>query len=204
MRTARALIVTALAVGTVVTIAGKANAGGPGNIGFGTLAEPNGPASWLVNHYDNRTPPFSSVTQVTGGPAFDDSAEVKFVGTVVGLGKVTVEQSAAWTFTTFAAAGAAPCALVYDSTNPRTLVQIHKHQGVSTENVTGPLTLRVRLKSPLAACTLADLDDRRAASAARRCCVAGGPSGDRRARFATASLDQFPGECSRSFVNHIC
>ena len=30
---------------------------------------------------------------------------------------------------------------MYDSTNPRTLVRIHKHQGVSTENVSGPLTL---------------------------------------------------------------
>ncbi|MDA2931415.1 hypothetical protein MYX84_15965 [Acidobacteria bacterium AH-259-O06] len=128
-------LVTALAVGTVVTIAGKANAGGPGNIGFGTLEEPNGPASWLVNHYDNRT------GDVTGGPAFDDSAEVKFVGTIAGIGKVTVEQSAAWTWTTFGAAGAGPCALVYDSTNPRTLVRIHKHQNVSTENVSGPLTL---------------------------------------------------------------
>ncbi len=125
-------LVTALAVGTVATIAGKANAGGPGNIGFGTLEEPNGPASWLVNHYDNRKPPFSSVIQVTGGPVFDDSAEVEFVGTIAGLGKVTVEQSAAWTFTTFGAAGAGPCALVYDSTNPRTLVRIHTHQGVST------------------------------------------------------------------------
>ena len=45
--------------------------------------------------------------QVTGGPDFDDSAEVKFVGTVIGIGKVTVEQSAAWTFNTFAL-----CALV--------------------------------------------------------------------------------------------
>ena len=128
-------LVTALAVGTVVTSAGKANAGNPGNIGFGQLEEPNGPSSWLVNHYDNRA------GQVTGGPAFDDSAEVEFVGTVVGIGKVTVEQSAAWTWTTFQAAGAGPCALVYDNTNPRTLVRIHTHQGVSTENVTGPLTL---------------------------------------------------------------
>jgi hypothetical protein len=137
-------LVTALAVGTVVTIAGKANAGGPGNIGFGTLEEPNGPASWLPHHYDNRT------GQVTGGPDFDDSAEVKFTGTIAGIGAVTVEQSAAWTFNTYAAPGGStlspstgittgPCAVVYDT--PRTLVKIHTHQGVSTEDVTAPLTL---------------------------------------------------------------
>ncbi len=128
-------LVTVFAVGTLMTSAGKANAGGPGNKGFGTLEGPNGPASWLVHHYDNRT------GDVTSGPAFTDSAEVKFVGTIAGIGKATVEQSAAWTFTTFGAAGAGPCALVYPSTNPRTLVRIHKHQKVSTEDVSGPLTL---------------------------------------------------------------
>ena len=128
--TGAAALAAALLVG-VATLPANAQ----GNQGFGFLEEPNGPASWLGDHYDNRS------SDVTGGPAFDDSAEVKFVGTVVGLGKVTVEQSAAWTFTTFGAAGAGPCALVYDSSNPRTLVRIHKHQGVSTENVSGPLTL---------------------------------------------------------------
>ena len=126
---------TAFAVGTLVTSAGKANAGGRRHIGFGRLEEPNGPGSWLVNHYDNRG------GQVTDGPVFDDSAEVKFTGRIAGIGRVMVEQSAAWTFTTFGAAGAGPCALVYDSTNPRTLVRIHTHQGVSTEDVSGPLTL---------------------------------------------------------------
>ena len=48
-------LVTAFAVGTLMTSAGNANAGGPGNKGFGTLEEPNGPASWLVNHYDNQS-----------------------------------------------------------------------------------------------------------------------------------------------------
>ncbi len=105
----------------------------PGNIGFGRLFNPGpGPGSWITNHYDNRN------DQVSGGPAFDDSAEVIFVGTIAGIGKVTVEQSAAWTFTTLTA-GAALCGLVYDSA--RTLVRIHTHAGVSTENVSGPLTL---------------------------------------------------------------
>ena len=112
------------------------------NEGFGRLLEPNGPASWLVDHYDNRG------ADVTGGPDFDDSANVKFKGTIAGIGKVTVEQSAAWTFTTFDAPGggsapdAGPCAVVYDTS--RTLVRIHKHQGVSTELVTaGPTLTRI-------------------------------------------------------------
>lgn len=105
----------------------------PGNIGFGRLSNPGpGPGSWLPDHYDNRN------GQVIGGPAFDDSAEVIFVGTIAGIGKVTVEQSAAWTFTTLTA-GAGLCGVVYDST--RTLVRFHTHAGVSTENVSGPLTL---------------------------------------------------------------
>lgn len=130
-----ALLVGALAVGAFMASSGNANAGTSGNLGFGQLKEPNGPASWLVNHYDNRA------GQVTGGPAFDDSAEVKFVGTIAGIGKVTVEQSAAWTWETYGDEGAGPCALAYDNTNTRTLVRIHTHQGVSTENVSGPLTL---------------------------------------------------------------
>ncbi len=127
-------LVTAFAVGTLMTSAGKANAGVPGNKGFGQLFNPGpGPGSWLPDHYDNRN------GQVIGGPAFDDSAEVIFVGAIAGIGKVTVEQSAAWTFTTIGAEGAALCGLVYDSA--RTLVRIHAHAGVSTENVSGPLTL---------------------------------------------------------------
>ena len=109
---------------------------------FGRLTAPKD-GIWLIHHYDNRNPPFAPFTQVTGGPDFDDSGEVKFSGRLRGR-KVTVEQSAVWTWTTFAAgfgAGAGPCAVAYDSTNPRTLVQIHTHQGVSTENVSGPLTL---------------------------------------------------------------
>ena len=128
-----ATFISVLAFAAAVSLSsiGSARAG-EGNTGFGRLQEPNGPGSWLVNHYDNRA------GQVTSGPAFDDSAEVKFVGTVVDIGEVTVEQSAAWTWTTSGAVGAGPCALVYDST--RTLVRIHTHQGVSTENVSGPLT----------------------------------------------------------------
>ncbi len=125
-------LVTAFAVGTLMTSAGKANADVPGTKGFGQLFNPGpGPGSWLPDHYDNNN------VQVTGGPAFDDSAEVIFVGQIAGIGKVTVEQSAAWTFTTLTA-GAALCGLVYDSA--RTLVRIHTHAGVSTENVSGPLT----------------------------------------------------------------
>ena len=108
----------------------------PGNIGFGRLSNPGpGPGSWITNHYDNRN------DQVSGGPAFDDSAEVIFVGTIAGIGKVTVEQSAAFTFATFGAEGAALCGLVYDSNNPRTLVRIHTHARVSTQDVTAPHTL---------------------------------------------------------------
>ena len=127
-------LVTAFAVGTLITSAGRANADEPGNNGFGQLVNPGpGLGSWLPDHYDNRS------GQVMGGPAFDDSAEVIFVGEIAGIGKVTVEQSAAWTFTTFRADGAGPCGLVYDSA--RTLVRIHTHAGTSTENVSGPLTL---------------------------------------------------------------
>ena len=91
---------------------------------------------WLIHHYDNRT------GQVTDGPDFDDSGEVKFRGRLKGR-RVTVEQSAAWTFNSYriegGTGGAGPCAVVYDTS--RVLVQIHTHQGVSTENVSGPLTV---------------------------------------------------------------
>ena len=75
---------------------------------------------------------------------FDDSAVVKFKGQIIGIGRVTVEQSAAWTFNTYQASGGTglntgPCAVVYDTS--RTLVRIHKHQGVSTELVTAGPTL---------------------------------------------------------------
>ena len=107
-----------------------------GGRGFGQLFNPGpGPGSWLVNHYDNLS------GQVDFGPAFDEGDEVIFVGTIAGIGKVTVEQSAAVTFTTVGAEGAALCGLVYDSNNPRTLVRIHTHAGVTTENVSGPSTL---------------------------------------------------------------
>ena len=138
--------VAALAMAFTVGLSsiGPANAASKKREGFGRLVEPDGAASWLVDHYDNRG------AEVTGGPDFDDSAEVKFVGNIVGLGKVTVEQSAAWTFNTYAASGGstlspstgtttAPCAVVYDTS--RTLVRIHKHQGVSTEVVTAGPTL---------------------------------------------------------------
>ncbi len=122
--------VAALAMAFTVGLSsiGPANAAPEDKEGYGRLVEPNGPASWLVDHYDNRA------GDVTGGPDFDDGAEVEFVGTIAGIGKVTVEQSAAWTFNTYLANGGtgptAPCAVVYDT--PRTLVKIHKHQGVST------------------------------------------------------------------------
>ena len=108
----------------------------PGGRGFGRLFNPGpGPGSWITNHYSNLT------GQVINGPVNDDSAEVIFVGTIAGIGKVTVEQSAAFTFATFGAEGAALCGLVYDSNNPRTLVRIHTHARVSTQDVTAPLTL---------------------------------------------------------------
>ncbi len=108
---------------------------------FGRLKAPKN-GIWLIHHYDNRTSPF---TQVVGGPAFDDSGETKFRGRIGGVGRATVEQSAAWTFNSYALDGgvdpAGPCAVAYTSDNPRTLVRIHTHQGVSTENESGPLTL---------------------------------------------------------------
>ena len=106
----------------------------PGNIGFGRLFNPGpGPGSWISNHYSNLA------GQVDGGPVNDDSAEVIFVGTIAGIGKVTVEQSAMWTFATLGAEGAALCGLVYDLAKP--LVRIHTHVGVTTQDVTAPLTL---------------------------------------------------------------
>ena len=106
----------------------------PGGGGFGRLFNPGpGPGSWISNHYSNVT------GQVVDGPVNDDSAEVIFVGTIAGIGKVTVEQSAAFTFATLGAEGAALCGPVYDS--ERTLVRIHTHVDVSTQDVTAPLTL---------------------------------------------------------------
>ncbi len=142
LRSSTLSLTLAIAIITL-SYANLSSAATPGGGGFGQLFNPGpGPGSWLPNHYDNRDTSFSPfINQVTGGPAFDDSAEVKFVGTIAGIGKVTVEQSAAFTFATVGAEGAAPCGLVYDSNNPRTLVRIHTHAGVSTEDVTGPLTL---------------------------------------------------------------
>ncbi len=97
---------------------------------FGRLKAPKN-GIWLIHHYDNRA------GQVTGGPDFDDSAETIFRGRIGGIGKVTVEQSAAWTWTTYQQDGAGRCALVYDITNPRTLVQIHTHAGVTTDPLGG-------------------------------------------------------------------
>ncbi|MCH7923538.1 MAG: hypothetical protein IH975_10975 [Nitrospinae bacterium] len=93
---------------------------------FGRLKAPKDEI-WLIHHYDNRTGDFS------GAPVFEDSGETKFRGKIGGVGKATVEQSAAWTWTTYQQDGAGRCALVYDITNPRTLERIHTHQGVTTD-----------------------------------------------------------------------
>ena len=109
----------------------------PADQGFGflvgdTSVDSDGQPIWLPDHYDNSTSNF------TGAPTFDDSAKVIFTGDISGFGKATVEQSAAWTFTTYAAFGGpgatgptGPCAVVYDTS--RTLVKIHTHQGVTTD-----------------------------------------------------------------------
>lgn len=138
----RKLITLAAAAAVTVLALAVANspadaAGGPrSKIGLGKLQAPAS-GIWLRDHYDNRSTAFSPFNQVTGGPAFDDSAEVELDGNIGGIGRATVEQSAAWTWTTFGAVSS--CAQVYDSS--RTLVRIHTHQGVSTENASGPLTL---------------------------------------------------------------
>ncbi|MCH7768356.1 MAG: hypothetical protein IH828_05410 [Nitrospinae bacterium] len=115
---------------------------------FGRLKAPKNEI-WLIHHYDNRTGDFS------GAPVFEDSGETKFRGRIGGIGRATVEQSAAWTFNSYALDGgvdpAGPCALAYTSYNPRTLVRIHTHAGVSTENVTAPLTLIPGDEFPFAA-----------------------------------------------------
>jgi hypothetical protein len=135
LRSSTLSLTLAIAIITL-SYANLSSAQTPGGRGFGKLFNPGpGPGSWLVNHYDNLS------GQVTGGPAFDEGDEVIFVGTIAGIGKVTVEQSAAFTFATAGAEGAALCGLVYDSNNPRTLVRIHTHEGVTTENVSGPSTL---------------------------------------------------------------
>ena len=105
-----------------------------GKRGFGrlqgdTTLDADGQPSWLKHHYDNRTADF------VGAAIFDDSAEVEFTGRIAGLGAVTVEQSAAWTFTTYALEGGTgptgPCAVVYDTS--RDLDEIHTHAGVTTD-----------------------------------------------------------------------
>ena len=141
-----------LLIGCAVATA-PANAFGWSNsqAGLGWLEAPSG-GEWLIHHYDNRG------GQVTDGPDFDDSGEVIFEGYVGDIGHVTVEQSAAWTWNTYAAAGgtgaAAPCALAYAT--PRTLVRIHTHQGISTEDVTAPLTLIPAGEFPFSAAGLGD------------------------------------------------
>ena len=100
---------------------------------FGRLKAPKD-GIWLIHHYDNRTGDFS------GAPVFEDSGETKFRGRIGGIGKATVEQSAAWTWTTWDPEH--PCAAVYAPYNvydpgspfpPKILVRIHTHQGVTTD-----------------------------------------------------------------------
>lgn len=152
--TAIVAFVGAFTFATAPAIAGGKSGGK--KQGFGRLDVPIALPldGWLIHHYDNRT------GQVTDGPDFDDSAEVIFEGTIIGIGLATVEQSAAWTFNSYALDGgpppplpnpAAPCALAYTSDNPRTLVRIHTHAGVSTENVTAPLTVIPGAEFPFSA-----------------------------------------------------
>jgi hypothetical protein len=133
LRSSTLSLTLAIAIITL-SYANLSSAETPGGRGFGRLFNPGpGPGSWISNHYSNLA------GQVDGGPVNDDSAEVIFVGTIAGIGKVTVEQSTAFTFATVGAEGAALCGLVYNS--PRTLVRIHTHADVSTQDVTAPLTL---------------------------------------------------------------
>jgi hypothetical protein len=110
------LVVTIIfTVATVLASTGEAS-----SAGFGKLeAEGN----FLPHHYDNRTGQFA------GAAKFDDSAEVSLQGEIGGIGKATVVQSAAWTWTTSDFGHS--CAPVYST--PRGLKTIHRHAGVTTD-----------------------------------------------------------------------
>jgi hypothetical protein len=114
------MVLTVFAVASILATAGAAN----GGTSFGKLKEPK-KESFLPHHYDNRAGQFA------GAADFDDSAEVVLEGEIggVGIGKATVKQSAAWTWTVWD--DKYPCALVYNTA--RTLKTIHKHAGVTTD-----------------------------------------------------------------------
>ena len=131
--------VTALAAVLLVGFAvatPPANAGGPkSKIG---LARLQAPASgiWLPHHYDNRGGQFDDFVgtppDTSNASAFNDSAEVEFDGNIGGIGRATVEQSAAWTWSTYnLGIGGGLCAFAYDTSID--LVQIHTHAGVTTD-----------------------------------------------------------------------
>ena len=89
---------TILAFVTIMTVlvvsAGPAEADLTGNQGLTRLV--GAPSGFLPDHYDQRGGSFDA----DSAGVFDDGADVVLTGTIPGIGKATVEASAAWDFGT--------------------------------------------------------------------------------------------------------
>ncbi len=113
--------VTMMAV--LVVSAGPAEAGVTGNQGLTRLV--GAPGGFLPDHYDQRGGSFDS----DSAGVFDDGADVVLTGTIPGIGKATVEASAAWDFGTYLSNH--PSAAVYNKAI--TMPKEHKHAKCTTD-----------------------------------------------------------------------
>jgi len=126
--------VTMMAV--LVVSAGPAQAGLAGNEGLTRLV--GAPSGFLPDHYDQRSGTFDDDS--TG--FFDDGADVVLTGTIPGIGKATVEASAAWDFSTYSSNH--PSAAVYNKAI--TMPKKHQHAGCQTSFGVLPHTFTATVK----------------------------------------------------------
>jgi hypothetical protein len=108
------VIVTMMAA---VLFAGLAEAGVTGNRGLSRLVA--APSGFLPDHYDQRSGTFDPDSAGT----FDDGADVVLTGKIPGIGKATVEASAAWDWGTYLSNH--PSAAVYNKAI--TMPKDHQH-----------------------------------------------------------------------------
>lgn len=126
--------VTMMAV--LVVSAGPAQAGLAGNQGLTRLV--GAPSGFLPDHYDQRGGSFDS----DSAGVFDDGADVVLTGTIPGIGKATVEASAAWDFGTYLSNH--PSAAVYNKAI--TMPKEHKHAKCTTDFGTPSHTFTATVK----------------------------------------------------------
>ncbi len=127
--------VTMMAV--LVVSAGPAEAGLTGNQGLTRLV--GAPSGFLPDHYDQRGGSFDA----DSAGVFDDGANVVLTGTIPGIGKATVEASAAWDFGTYLP-NKHPSAAVYNKAI--TMPKQHQHADCQTSFGVLPHTFTATVK----------------------------------------------------------